>query len=66
MNAVLRPAPLQHLSLQRCARGKVPPVPSNEDRRRAFLAVQPIFTPVELNNFTPWPHLRSKEEPCPQ
>jgi len=64
--SALHPAPLLRLSLQHCHHGEVPSVPSNEDRRRAFLATRPNCAPVELNNFKPWPHLAAKGESCPQ
>lgn len=48
----LRPAPLQHLSLVRCTRGRdgVPHVPDNIQRRRAFRDL----LPVEIHNAIPW------------
>ncbi|MBO9717489.1 MAG: hypothetical protein J7507_11955 [Pseudoxanthomonas sp.] len=49
--------PLTALSLQRCARGKAPAAPTNEERDRAFRAVQQ--RPI-ANNYA-WPHRQADE-----
>ena len=48
---------LRALSFQHCPRGAWPlPVPTNEERRRAWRDCQP----VELHNAYPWDHLNAK------